>query len=721
MRFIYLLILQLLAFDVSASAVTFVRTCERTISIFDEDDHSRRIFLKDTLIPKLSKLKEGISMLAKAYGDSVVLRFAPSDYAFWQRAKNSGFVIKRGKDSASLKTITTVLPVPFEKIDTSLFSKDSFALMAAGILYGKVDRSKIQGIMQEYRANEQLLNMSLMLSEFSVQAANILGFRYVDKNVVVGETYYYEISNPVYTVGKYNATSLVKNTYKPTRAPYQLGIRTGDEALTLHWSKDYNNSAFTYYRIERSDDNKNFFALTERPLVFMTSESGKPVPEFVYTDSFNLVNDTKYYYRLYGGTSFGDFSLPASVEGTPRDLTPPVPPQLDRVTYNDTAHIFNIEWENNIEGMSADFAYQQVMVARSENGPYTALSEKLSFTDFNFSYELGSDFSETMEGRYFFRIDCYDEAGNMSASNFEMSFVPDYTNPAVPDTLSGFIDSLGFVNLKWTKSSSKDVKGYWLYWANSTDAEFSLVSQKLIPDTSYKYYIEEKSLTKNIYYTLRAEDYAYNRSDAAIVLKLRRRDVVPPASPHILNIHTDSLRMKINIVESVSDDVKLTQLFRREINAVDTNWKLIDTIFVEKVFIDQSAQLNIDYQYRLRAIDSTGNIGDFSPLKGGIIKSNSNDVPIKEFNVVKEKNTNAVVLSWKFDLPKYLENKKYMFVLSRSTGQDGLKFYKELNFDNLSFKDVNLEKNVLYNYALRVKLEPDKNGALSETKSIIIK
>lgn len=679
------------------------------------------IIFKDTLIPKNNNLKDGISLLTKAYGDSVVLRFAPSDYAFWERARNSGFVIKRGKDSLNLKTIATVFPIPFEKIDTSIFSKDSFALMAAGLLYGKVDRSNLQGFMQEYRANQQVLNMSLMVSEFSSQAANILGFRYVDKDVVRGENYYYEISNPIYTYKKHNGTSNVKNVFKPIRPPYQLEISPGDKALTLSWSKDYNNSAFTYYMIERSDDNKNFFLLTERPLVFLKPESQQAVSEFTYTDSFNLVNNTKYYYRLYGGTSFAEFSPAALIEGTPRDLTPPVPPQLAQVYYNDTAHIFNLEWENDFENMAADFSYMQVMVSRSETGPYVALSQKLDIVDFNYTHELGPQVSEDMEGRYFFRIDCYDESGNMSSSNFESSFVPDYTNPEVPDSLIGFIDTLGFVNIKWPKSRSKDVRGYWLYWANDPDAEFSLVSQNILTDTTYKYYIEEKSLTKSIYYTLRAEDYAYNRSDAAIVLKLRRRDIVPPITPTIKVVYTDSLKLKLSIMPSGSDDVRMNHLFRRDIDSKDTAWVLLDSFPSVTMYNDHKAALNTHYEYKIRAVDSTGNIGSYSPIKGGIIRPNSNDVQIKDFKLTQDKNGNTVLINWKFDLPKFLKNKNYSFIILRSTGQEGVKFYKEVNAESLTLKEDNLSSNVLYNYAIRVKFENESNGALSVTKSILIK
>lgn len=674
----------------------------------------------DTIIPDGTKSDESIVILAKAYGDSIVLRFAPPNFAFWQRIKNSGFVIKRGIDPLNTKVIATIKPIPLDKIDTSLFSKDSMVLMAAGLLYGEHDRSQIEGGIQEYRANEQLLNMSLMVSEFSPLAATILGFRYTDRDVQAGTTYYYEISNPIYKDKKYNGSVSIKNEKKNQRAPYQLRSISGDEEMVLKWSKDYNKSNFTYYKIERSSDNKNFMLLTELPLVFLNSTLTNALSEFTYVDTIELVNGQRYYYRLYGGNSFGEYSPPALVEGTPRDMTPPIPPRLTAVTYDDDANIFDIEWEMDIAEVPDDFGFMQVMSAREEKGQYTAISEKLGVGDFQFLYDLGSKITEDKEGRYFFRIDCYDKIGNVSSSNFETSFVPDFTNPTAPDSLTGYIDTLSFVHIHWSKSTSKDVRGYWLYWANQPDEELSLVSQDILTDTSYQYYIAEKSLTKNIYYTVRAEDYAYNRSDAADILELKRRDVVPPIPPMILSIDTDSLKMKIHILESKSEDLMYYELFRRSASDTDTSWILLDSLGFGNQYIDDSAALEIDYQYCIRAIDSSDNKSDFSRIKEGKLKADGRNLTIKNLSIKHNKKENSIQIAWDFDLPPSLRDKKYSFIIYKSSGQEGTKFYQNHDSNQTSFFDSKISKGVLYNYAIRVKLENEITGVLSETKSILV-
>ena len=48
-----------------------------------------------------------------------------------------------------------------------------------------------------------------------------------------------------------------------------------------------------------------------KPLVMLESEASKDDIYYEYVDSFNIVNDQKYYYRFYGGSSFAEYSKPA--------------------------------------------------------------------------------------------------------------------------------------------------------------------------------------------------------------------------------------------------------------------------------------------------------------------------------------------------------------------------------------------------------------------------
>lgn len=671
----------------------------------------------DSVVPFVDSSR--VRILARAHSDSVVLRMAPIDYTTFVNATKKGIQIKRSSGNNNFEVITTVFPVAQDKLDANALKADSFALMAAGILYGKNTSTKGMSLGDINRANNELYGMSLMLAEFSTNAANVLGFRFVDKNVEKGTEYYYSAN--VIGEEEFGSTVKIKNEFIEEREPYQFQVEPGDGLLKLVWSKDYNRRQFSYYWIERSNDNKNFYPILERPLVMFETEVSEKAPVFDYVDSFNVVNDQMYYYRFYGGTSFAEYSKPALASGMPEDKTPPNPPELMDVSYADSTKTFTINWDFNPEELSEDLDYYQIMTSRHEDGPFVSLSPKLGLEDVGYLHELSGNWDEKNEGRHYFRIDCYDYKGNSSSTNHGMAIVPDFTSPLTPENFQGFIDSFGIVRLKWNKSKSQDVSGYWLYWTNDPSAEFSLVEQEMITDTNYIYYIPEKSLSKYIYYTLRAEDYNYNRSQAHPILKVKRLDKIAPVTPTISKINNDSCRIKLIVNLSPSDDIFENEVFRSSISQKDTGWVKIGTFGMNTEFIDTSAQFGVSYQYKIRAVDTVGNKSLFSPVKSAnrsIDKSLAiiSDLTIKQIN--KTKNSE---LTWNFKLPSGFPNKQYTFLIFRSGGMEGVKYYQSVTSAELVFTDKGLNPGVVYNYAIQMQSEDGWQGPLSDVKSILIK
>lgn len=672
---------------------------------------------KDSVVPFVDSSR--VRILARAYSDSVVLRMAPIDYTTFVKATKKGIQIKRSSGNNNFEVITTVFPVAQDKLDANALKADSFALMAAGILYGKNTSTKGMSLGDINRANNELYGMSLMLAEFSTNAANVLGFRFVDKNVEKGTEYYYSAN--VIGEEEFGSAVKIKNEFIEEREPYQFQVEPGDGLLKLVWSKDYNRRQFSYYWIERSNDNKNFYPILERPLVMFETEVSEKAPVFDYVDSFNVVNDQMYYYRFYGGTSFAEYSKPALASGIPEDKTPPNPPELLDVSYADSTKTFTINWDFNPEELSEDLDYYQIMTSRHEDGPFVSLSPKLGLEDVGYLHELSGNWDEKNEGIHYFRIDCYDYKGNSSSTNHGMAIVPDFTSPLTPENFQGFIDSFGIVRLKWNKSKSQDVSGYWLYWTNDPSAEFSLVEQEMITDTNYIYYIPEKSLSNYIYYTLRAEDYNYNRSQAHPILKVKRLDKIAPVTPTISKINNDSCRIKLIVNLSPSDDIFENEVFRSSFSQKDTGWVKIGTFGMNTEFIDTSAQFGVTYQYKIRAVDTVGNKSLFSPVKSAnrsIDKSLAiiSDLTIKQIN--KTKNSE---LTWNFKLPSGFPNNQYTFLIFRSGGMEGVKYYQSVTSAELVFTDKGLNPGVVYNYAIQMQSEDGWKGPLSEVKSILIK
>lgn len=468
------------------------------------------------------EMNSNIKVIGKAYSDSIILRFATKDYSSFLRAIKNGIKIQKGTNSKDLKTIATVFPIPADRLKLELESieKDTYSIIAVGLLYGDKSKANLKSYMDNYRAHEQIHGMSLIAADFSAGAANILGLRFVDKEVEKGLTYYYFAS--IVNEDSLGSKLEINNNFEEQREPYKFEIDTGDGYLKLRWNKVYNQKKFTYYWIERSIDNKDFYPIMDKPLVMFESEASKDDIYFEYADSFNIVNDQKYYYKFYGGTSFAEYSKPALASGMAKDLTPPSPPNDFSVKFDENLREFQMEWNFNIEALSEDFDHFEILHSRSASGPFKVISSALDLSDAGFNYKLNEVWNEEDEGMHYFVCNVFDDHNNYSSSIPVNVNVPDYTSPQSPQKFSGYIDSLGFVRLRWNKSSSKDVHGYWLYWSHDPDAEFSLVKQEMISDTNYNYYIPEKSLNKYIFYTLKAEDIAFNRSLATDVLRVKR-------------------------------------------------------------------------------------------------------------------------------------------------------------------------------------------------------
>lgn len=672
---------------------------------------------KDSIPPFIDNAN--VKLLARAYSDSIVLRIAPKDYTAFVNYTKKGIQIKRSTDNQNFIIIATVFPTPKEKLDANALKADSFALMAAGILYGDNTSTKGMNLGDINRANNELFSMGLMLAEFSASAAQLLGFRYTDKNVEKGKVYYYSAN--IIGEEKFGSMAKVKNEFIEEREPYQFQVVPGDGSLKLKWSKDYNRRQFSFYWIERSNDNKVFYPIIERPLVLFETEVSENAPVFDYVDSFNIVNDQMYYYKFYGGTSFSEYSKPAFASGMPIDMTPPNPPELQDVSYSDSTKMFAFTWEFNLDNLSEDLDYYQIMTSRDEDGSFVPLGPKLGLENVGYLHELIGIWEEKNEGKHYFKIDCYDYKGNKSNTNTAMVIVPDFTNPLTTDNFQGYIDSMGIVRLKWNKSKSADVSGYWLYWTNDPTAEFSLVKQEIITDTSYLYYIPEKSLNKYIYYTVRAEDYNYNRSDACEILKVKKLDKIAPITPTILGINNDSTRIKLSLSLSQSEDVHYNEIYRKSTSETDMAWIKIGSFRLEKTYIDTSALIGMSYQYKIRAIDSVGNKSAFSPVKSGTRSIDNSLAMISDLFIGQNKKTKDVELKWNFKVPESLANNTYTFLVFRSSGMDGVKYYKTVLSSEKVFLDKGSETNVVYNYAIQIQSDDGWKGPISEVKSILIK
>lgn len=648
--------------------------------------------------------------------DSIILRWGPSTPEIWRNAMRDGYEIYRSSEGQDKKLIATVFPwkgTEFRRIPLS----DSLALLAASIVKDKGIPPMV-GDMDFYEQSSMATNyfgFALFTADRSPLAADILGLRYVDKDVEAGKTYIYEINSKRLVSTFPLQDIIVANEWSPLLPPEGFYISRGEKSVTLKWLADSDLTNYGSYIVERSKFRDTLYeVLTDPPLVFL-NEPGKPTPYYTYKDSLEE-NSALYFYRVKGSNAFGEWSDYAEGYGAGMDLTPPVAVSLKSGMYDKIKNEISISWQENIK--ASDLASYQVLLANDPEGSYSAVSPFLPLTDTSFVLKTeGMELDES----FYFAIVSRDSSGNETRSISRFVNVPDHTPPLPPPAINAMIDSTGLVQVTWEDSPSKDTEGYWIYFSNSQSEELTAINDYLYKGNSYTWNIPAKSMTKNLYVCVKAEDENYNKSDASEIIKVRRPDKIPPAKAVMLPVEIEENQFKLTWVESSSEDLVGYILYTKNTSAGDTAWMILDTLskgqFSYSVRPDSFENY---YNFCIKAFDDFENLSDYSNHVQGKLP-----FPAKEYAVTDVKvslNKTMVDLKWKpIKLSKQTEKTGFSYEIYKSSGGSDPEFFAKVSSAKPEFTDRNVKSNVLYNYAIRVKFENNWTGELSEVKSILIK
>ncbi|MFT6338439.1 MAG: hypothetical protein ACJATI_005213, partial [Halioglobus sp.] len=316
------------------------------------------------------------AIVGKAYGDSIVLRWAPSSVELWNKMFDSGFKLLRWEMELDKETGIYLLDTtqtgylyladtqdlikmwPLERIGEKITETDTMALIAAQAIYGSSFSSQINtdslDIVSRAEERDMRFGFSLLMADRSSLAADLMGLRYVDKEVEVGKRYHYMLIPTIDSTGKYDETVSIQNDPSRNKKIEELMVQVGDGEIKVFWPKFNNN--FSGYWIERSSDNGSTWKkLTNQTVVFIDSkkdvhgriklsESIDMSDRELNVDYYNIYTDSvenhvKYVYRVSGQTAFADFTEYSYTEGHALDKTPPPIPQI-------TNHI--VDEETNI-------------------------------------------------------------------------------------------------------------------------------------------------------------------------------------------------------------------------------------------------------------------------------------------------------------------------------------------------------------------------------------
>ncbi len=679
------------------------------------------------MIPRLEKpVFPQVFALAKAYGDSIVVRWAPSSAQLWHNSLEKGYYLLRTTEAANdtsfanLDTLGLIKPWPKNQAIGWAESdgKDSMAMLAAGLLYSDNSGIDMGPVTEQAQTFETKYGFALFAAEGSQLASKILGLGYADKNVVPGQTYHYRLVAADAPSPYSQATVTVKNEKTALPAPVSFFAKPGDHLIELTWEIPANVRHFSAYQLERSEDNgKIWRKMHDTPLVFANSEAAN-LDVYRFRDSVEF-NYKEYRYRLKGLDSFGEWSPWAELQSQAVDLTPPPVADVSLAAYNDTTNTALIQW--SVPQLPADFKAFYVVVGEDVASQWDTIAIlKKEAREFLWKPDT------LLTKSYFVWVLTMDTHGNIAPSVEKSLTVPDLKAPPPPAMVVGNIEEDGTVTVVWEHSTASDLKGYWVYIANDTTNEFTNVNQEILFENAITWKVEDVTLNKYLYVVIRAEDDSYNRGRLSKVLALKRPDKVPPPTPVLTSAVQVGQSVVLKWKPATDGDTKKLHLIKRLSEEASSDWALLDTLTLfEKTFQDTSIYLGMQYQYALVAEDDAGNLSDTSESRYVKIRFMPEVAAVKNLKVSQPEPEVAMVkLTWEYEenASAGMPTDNYEFLIYRSAGNENPEFIAAVPAAQRDYVDQAVFNNVVYNYAVQAHfVASGEMGTRSPVMSVFTK
>jgi uncharacterized protein len=664
--------------------------------------------------------KSEIKIIARGQKDKVLIRWGVTTSSEWKKALKTGFIVtrftvKRGNSilpdpEKKVLTLKPLLPEPLESW-MDLIQKDNYAAIVAQSIFGENfevgdnNENSISKLINTADELDQRHTFGLFAADMSFEGSVKAGWGLVDSQVKKNEVYVYQVAIAGNTKVKPASAMIGVRDYKKLPAVEDLIAIADDKKVIISWDFESYKSIFTSYKIERSDDGVTFSPITNTPIVNMNEQKGVNSKRMYYIDTLSQ-NDKTYHYQLYGISAFGEkgqLSKTISSKGI-HDVF--YPPRLTDYKMQNAESV-TLEWEypkeieNHIDGF-------EINHAENDKGPYTKVSETILPDARHFEYK-------NLAPSNYFTISVIGKNKKRLTSQSMLVQPVDSIPPAKPIGLTGTIDSLGVVKIKWGANTEKDLLGYRILKANNENEEFIDIFQKPFSGTAYKDQVSLKLDTKKVYYRIAAEDIRYNMSEPSEILVLEKPDKIPPAAPIFRNYEIKDGKISLEWIRSYSDDVVSYSLQRKKWK--DKSWleiqKFTDTT---QTFSDSSLDNNTTYQYAIVAKD-----------KGGLVSSLENSVITVQFidlqpidlmqNVlaIADRELRKINLSW-----DYKKNKEKIIGLTiyKNKMGEAPALWKEILKPITALEDTQLSMNMEYEYHFTPILQ---SKSPSKTISVTVK
>lgn len=647
-----------------------------------------------------------IMVLAQSFGDSVIIRWAPSKASDWRLLNNYGYRLERYtiiRDSAILEPKPVkqlnekpVKPAPLNSW-AALAKNDDHATVAAQAIFGdsfEVSTGKGNSIAEVINKSKELdmrYSMALFSCDVSSLAARLSGLRWVDKTTKKNEKYLYRIHSLVpEQLSKIDFGFAYVSPGKASKLPVPRSpeLRVKGFTVSVDFDSGPLNNVYSGYQFEQSADGKSF-QLINRSIAVATHQEGKTSNLIHLVDTLNSFEPK--YYRVRGLTPFGiwgPYSEPA--KATAKVYSNVHASIENAISSADT--LITITWKFPLQEESKITGFD-VERAKSSSGPYAPIAKTLA-------PKARTYVDHKPIATNYYRVVSVDNSGNRTSSFPFLVQLADSIPPATPNGLKFTIDTVGRVGITWAKNKEPDLSGYHVYRSNFSRVEFSRVTKGILLEPAFSDTINLGNLTNKIYYKVAAFDKRNNQSLYSITLTIRKPDIAAPVPPAIYSIRQENDSVKIKW-HSVSADLKNNIVYRKEKS--ETTWKEVAKTKASDKWYTESPSLDGTYRYKIVAEDSAANKSTSPEVEIHFVRTGKSlTVKFNQPKIDREKK--QIELSWRYSS----STEPLKIQIYRAIAEGGYSLYKVVAGTTLSWIDEKVAIETKYKYKFVAVLKTGK-------------
>ena len=675
---------------------------------------------------------------SRSYDDYIYVRWAPDEYVPWRILNYWGYDVVRiyeGKNEIEADTIARVKPLTLEQFKATFEASDTLAAAAAQIIYGKrtefgnteAHPESMQSIVELYEEQQMVYSYAMMIAEKRRDIAIAMGLAFEDRTAKPNRKYNYIIDavvpDTILNVGTYITRADKLGTWKPEK----LKVKITDSIQAPA------NVQLTWPRTERRCVSKGeeWVKLNDKPYVMMLQDEAHETGNNIYIDE--RVHPGTYEYRIKGYDMFGDLTTPCDPHRVEMpDLIPPSAPLLEfiEIVRDENSdhidayiHIVKDSIEEDLVGYIPFYQnpnYKERInidipdsVASQLNDDQRRLlnegmmiplvKEPIAPGDTIIKVDVTGLESGTLV------IAATDTAFNMTISMPLPIHIADLTPPAPPTRLRAAMDMSGMMMMNWRPSTSVDIEGYEVYWANDLDHPFAQHPGFYSADTMFVDTLSMKTAEPYRYYYVKARDYAGNGSVPSDTLRVERLTIVPPSVCRIDTLWMTDKTVNMKWHPASEPDILCYNVFRRMDGEQD--WQIVrvltpDSIADGRLTIVDNPEPHMTkrYYYAVETINRSGLSSGMSfatsfLFKGEVVLP----IKIKLFGHFNEE-TKKAQLAWEMKgLTEAVAKDAYLVIFRKRPEDEFFRHLKSVSVHDAHTVDNGLRPGEEAQYEMRLR------------------